>query len=140
MSEARVETQDGGDLRAILLIVYGLFVLATFNGATAIAGVVLAYIKRDAARGTIWESHVRNVIHVFWIALFVAIVALAILLQAFGGLAVSLIATNGNPPPVLIGWLIALAPVFWLGAVIFLVWYLYRTLRGLVRTIESRPY
>lgn len=140
MSETRAETSDDGDLRAILLIIYGLFVLAAFNGVTAIAGVVLAYIKRDAARGTMWEGHFRNVIHLFWIALIVAIVALAILVQAFGGLAFSLFATNGNPPPQLIGWLILLVPAFWFGAVLFFVWYLYRTLRGLIHTIEAKPY
>ena len=48
--------------------------------------------------------------------------------------------TNGHPPPLVLGWLIALVPVFWLGAVIFSVWYLYRTLRGLVRTLDSKPY
>src|SRR5664279_840214 len=80
------DVQDEGDLRSILLIIYGLFVLATFNGATAIVGVVLAYIKRDAARGTMWEGHFRNLIHVFWIALVVAIVAISILIEAFCGL------------------------------------------------------
>ena len=138
MSEAA--TQVDTDLRAVLLIAYGLFVLAMFNGATAIVGVVLVYVKRDAARGTIWESHVRNLTHVFWIGLIVSLIALAILLQAFGGLAFSLFATNGNPPPVLIGWLIALVPVFYVGGVIFVIWYMYRTLRGLVHAIDSKPY
>jgi len=135
-------SEPGGadDLRTILLIVYGLFILAVFNGATAIAGVVLAYVKRDAARGTLWESHFRNVIYVFWIALAVVFVAVAIIVQAFGGLAYSLFATNGNPSPALIGSLVALVPLFWLGGMLFFVWYLYRTLRGLVRTIDAKPY
>jgi uncharacterized membrane protein len=138
MSEAGA--QDSADLRAVLLIAYGLFVLAIFNGATAIVGVVLVYVKRDAARGTIWESHFRNLIHVFWIALFVAVIALTVLLQAFGGLAFSLFATNGNPPPLLIGWLIALVPAFYVGGLLFAIWYMYRTVRGLMHAIESRPY
>ena len=124
----------------MLLIAYGLFVLAMFNGATAIIGVVLVYVKRDAARGTIWESHSRNLTHLFWISLTVALIALAILLQAFGGLAFSLFATNGNPPPALIGWLIALVPLFWIGGVMFVIWYMYRALRGLVHAIDSKPY
>ena len=134
------EAQDSADVRAMLLIAYGLFVLAIFNGATAIVGLVLVYVKRDEARGTIWESHFRNLIHVFWIGLSVAVIALAVLLQAFGGLAFSLFATNGNPPPLLIGWLIALVPVFYIAAVIFVIWYMYRTLRGLIHAIESKPY
>jgi uncharacterized membrane protein len=134
------EAPDSADIRTVLLIAYGLFVLAIFNGASAIVGVVLAYVKRDAARGTIWESHFRNLIHVFWIGLIIAVIALAVLLQAFGGLAISLFATNGNPPPMLIGWLVALVPVFYGGALLFLIWFMYRTMRGLIRTIESKPY
>ncbi len=114
--------------------------LATFNGLTAIAAVVLAYIKRDAARGTVWESHFRNIIHVFWIAVIVSLVALALALQAFGGLAFALITTDGHPPPAAIGWAVMLVPVFLMGAGIFFVWFLYRTLRGLIHTIEARPF
>ncbi len=140
MSEAHAEVKVTDDLRAILLVVYGLFLLAMFNGMTAIAGVIVAFIKRDEARGTPWEGHFRNIIQVFWIALAVAVVALVILIYAAGGFAIAMFATNGNPPPFMLGWLIALIPVFWLGAVIFFFWYLYRTVRGLVRTIESKPY
>lgn len=140
MSEQRAAFGGQGDLRTILLIIYGVFLLATVNGATAIAGVVLAYIKRDAARGTMWEGHFRNIIHVFWIAFAIFVIAVAILLQAFGGLAYSLFTTNGNPPPALIGSLIVLAPLFWLGGVLFFVWYLYRMLRGFIRTLDAKPY
>lgn len=128
------------DLRTILLIAYGLFVLAIFNGASAIAGVVLVYVKRDEARGTLWQSHFQNLIRVFWISLSIALVALTVALQAFGGLAFSLFATNGNPPPALIGGLVALVPLFYVGGIVFLIWYLYRTLRGFMRAIDSRPY
>jgi uncharacterized membrane protein len=138
MSEAHAET--AGDLRTILLVVYGLFVLAIFNGFSAIAGVIIAYLRRDAARGTMWEGHFRNVIHVFWMALGVAAITLVLLIEAAGGFIFSMAATDGHPPPIVIGWLIALVPVFWLGAVIFFVWYLYRTLRGLVLAIDSKPY
>jgi len=140
MAEAAARESGQAELRTLLLIAYGLFVLAMFNGATAIIGVVLVYAKREAARGTIWESHARNLSHVFWISLSVAVIALAIALQAFGGLAFSLFATNGNPPAALIGWLIALVPAFYIGGVIFVVWYMYRTLRGLIRAIDSQPY
>jgi uncharacterized membrane protein len=138
MSEARAEA--GEDLRAIALIAYSLLVLATFNGLTAIAAVVLAYIKRDAARGTPWESHFRNIIHVFWIAVIVSLVALALALPTFGGLAFSIITTDGHPPPAAIGLAVMLVPVFVIGALIFFVWYLYRILRGLIHTIESKPF
>jgi len=138
MSEA--QARSGGDLRTILIVIYALFVLAIFNGFSAIVGVIIAYIKRDDARGTPWEGHFRNVVHVFWIALGVAAIALVLLIEAAGGFIFTMATTNGHPPPLVIGWLIALVPVFWLGAVVFSIWYLYRTLRGLVRAIDSQPY
>ena len=138
MSET--QARSDADLRTILIVVYGLFVLAIFNGLSAIVGVIIAYLKRDEARGTLWESHFRNLVHVFWIALGVAAIALVLLIEAAGGFIFTMATTNGHPPPLVLGWLIALVPVFWLGAVIFSVWYLYRTLRGLVRTLDSKPY
>jgi uncharacterized membrane protein len=138
MSEARADANE--DLRAILLIAYSLLVLATFNGLTAIAAVALAYIKRDAARGTLWESHFRNIIHVFWIAVIVSLVVLALALPVIGGLAFSMITTDGHPPPAAIVPAVMLVPVFLVGGGIFFVWFLYRTLRGLIHTIESKPF
>ena len=128
------------DLRPALLIAYALFVLALFNGATAIAGVVLVYIKRGEARGTVWESHTRNLIRVFWISVVAFVVLLAVLLQGFGGLFFSLYTTNGNPPPALVGALALMVPALVLAFILFTVWYLYRTLRGLVRALENKPY
>lgn len=133
-------TGSESGLRATALIAYGLFVLALFNGATAIAGVILAYLKRDEARGTIWEGHFRNLIRVFWISVVVAVIAIAVVAQAFGGLFFSMAATDGNPPPALVGMLFLLVPALLAGGTIFAVWYLYRTLRGLIRTLDGQPY
>ena len=128
------------DPRTTLLIAYGLFVLAPFNGATAIAGVVLVYLRRGEMIGTPWESHARNLIHVFWIGAVAATVLIAIILFGVGGTFVSLVSTNGNPPPAMIGALLVLLPIVYLACLIFAVWYLYRTLRGLTRAIENRAY
>jgi uncharacterized membrane protein len=138
MSETRAPA--GEDLRTFALIAYSLLVLATFNGLTAIAAVVLAYIKRDAARGTLWEGHFRNIIQVFWIAVIVSLLALALALPVFGALAYSLITTDGHPPPAAIGSAMLLVPVFLVGGTIFFVWFVYRTLRGLIHAIEERPF
>lgn len=140
MSEAHADIRSDADLRTLLIVIYGLFVLAIFNGLSAIVGVILAYLKRDAARGTPWESHFQNIIQVFWVALGVAAIALVLLIEAAGGFIFAMATTNGHPPPLVLGWLIALVPVFWLGALIFAIWYLYRTLRGPVLTLDSRPY
>jgi len=134
MSEAR------NDLRVIVLLAYGLYLLALVNGVTAIAGVILAYIKRDEARGTMWEGHIRNLIFVFWTGVVVACAALALIVPAASTLIFSLIATNGHPPPPLIGGLVAVVPFVWLAALLFLAWYLYRTIAGFVRALDGKAY
>ena len=134
MSEAR------NDLRVIVLLAYGLYLLALVNGVTAIAGVILAYVKRDEARGTMWEGHIRNLIFVFWTGVVVACAALALIVPAASTLIFSLIATNGHPPPPLIGGLVAVVPFVWLAALLFLAWYLYRTIAGFVRALDGKAY
>ena len=101
------------DQRIVAIIGYGLFLVGwPFLHMPTIAGVILAYIKRDDARGTIWESHFNNLIETFWISLVVGIVAIPLCFVVVG-------------IPILLG-------VF--------VWFLYRTIKGLIRAIESKPY
>jgi len=100
--------------RLIAIVVYGLY-LATFLscGLAGIAGVIVAYIKRDEARGTIWESHFDNQINAFW-GWFALVLAGGVLVFTAGlGL-------------ILIGFAF--------------LWFLYRTLKGLVHALENRPY
>jgi len=101
------------NLRGTAILCYGLYVLGwpTVHVATIVA-LVLAYVQRNDAHGTIWESHFRNLIETFWVALVIAIVAIP-LCFVFVGI------------PLLIG---------------LAVWVLYRTIKGLVRAIEAQPY
>ena len=102
-----------GDTRTLALIVYGLYIAAIFTcGLAGIAGVILAYIKRDETVGTIWHSHFENAIQAFWAWLGIAIIGAVL-------------------TPVLIGF-----PI--LG--IAVVYFLYRTIKGLVAAVENRPY
>ena len=140
MPEATAVTPSDAGLKATTLLAYGLFLLAPVNGITAIAGVIVAYIKRDEARGTLWEGHLRNLIRVFWISAVAAAVFLAALLQGVGGLLYSLFATNGDPPPGVVGGLLALMPVLFFAGVIFAVWYFYRVVRGLLHALDSKPH
>ena len=66
---------DHESLRTMAIIVYALM-LASFVSLhmAAIVAVILAYVKRPDARGTIWETHFDTVISTFWIALVVLIV------------------------------------------------------------------
>jgi uncharacterized membrane protein len=79
---------------------------------TSVAGVILAYINRGDARGTIYESHLDNLISVFWVSLVVSIVALPLL---FIG----------------IGFVIYL---------ILVIWYLYRTIKGLIQVLDGKAF
>ncbi len=141
MSDAALVTPRDESLRASLLIAYGLYLLAVFSGGlTVLAGVILVYARREEARGTLWQSHCRNLLWVFWIGVVAAAVFLGVVLEGAGSLLFSLFRTEGNPPPALVGGLIALMPALGLFAVIVTVFYLYRTLRGFVRAIDGRPY
>jgi uncharacterized membrane protein len=102
------------DLRSLTIAAYVLFLLGWMNGITAIVGVIIAYVKRREAAGTIWQSHFDNLILVFWM----------IIAGFFLG-----------PPtltlPLLFGFLVFPLLVFW---------YFYRVIRGLIRAAEGRPY
>lgn len=78
---------------------------------TIIAGLIIAYMKRDAFAGTPYESHMTSAIRTFWIALIGGIVS-TLLILAFVGI------------PMLIA---------------LVVWTLFRCVRGLVRAINGEP-
>jgi uncharacterized membrane protein len=112
MSEApRVADQENGRIMAIVAYVLFLIGWPTLHLAT-IGGVILAYVQRDDVRGTIWESHFEAVITTFWISLVVGLVAVPLCFVLVG-------------IPLMIG---------------LVIWFLYRTIRGLVHAIESKPY
>jgi len=130
---ARTPAASETSLRILALVAYGLFVLAFSNGVSAIVGVVIAYLKRDESRGTPYESHFANMIRVFWTA--VALTVLFIAAAGFG--AVSLFS---NSDPHLTPSLVMLGAGIWLGVVVFVVFYLYRIIKGFVRALDGKAY
>jgi uncharacterized membrane protein len=100
-------------LRGTAILCYVLFLLGwpTVHVTTVVA-LVLAYVQRGEARGTPWESHFSNLIETFWAALVLAVIAIPLCFVFIG-------------IPLLFG---------------VAVWVLFRTIKGLVRAIESRPY
>lgn len=101
------------DTRILAIIVYGLYLVGwPCLHLPTVAGLILAYIKRGEVRGTIWESHFANQIETFWVSLVLFIVAIPLCFVVIG-------------VPILIGTVI---------------WFLYRTIKGLVRAIENQPY
>jgi uncharacterized membrane protein len=101
------------DTRIVTIIVYGLYLIGwPCLHATSLAGLIVAYLKRGEARGTIWESHFNNQIETFWITLALLVVGIPLCLVAVG-------------IPIVIG---------------AVVWSLYRSIKGLIRAIDGRPY
>jgi uncharacterized membrane protein len=121
------------DTRTLAIICYGLFLLAFTNGFTAIVGVVLAHIKRGETRGPIWESHFANLIRVFWtgVVFWVVIFCAGIAWMAGSWHAVVM---DDVPTPIFF------LPLFGLAFLIYVVWYLYRVVRGLLRALENKAY
>jgi uncharacterized membrane protein len=101
------------DTRMLAIIVYGLYLVGwPCLHLPTVAGLILAYIKRGEVRGTIWESHFANQIETFWVSLVLFAVAIPLCFVVIG-------------VPILVGTVI---------------WFLYRTIKGLVRAIENQPY
>lgn len=107
------EVAERPELRNWALGVWGLYLLAAISfGAVALLGVAVAYVKRGDARNTIWESHFDSQIRTFWISLLLFIVAFPLAL-------------------IFIGWIV------W---GVMLVYYLWKSVKGLVRAVDGEPY
>ncbi|HUH60540.1 MAG TPA: hypothetical protein VL001_10740 [Candidimonas sp.] len=109
------EEGTGLSLRSLTHLIYGLFALgllsAGFFGIASIAAIVLAYLKRGDAAGTVYASHFDWVIKTFWWGL---------LWFVLSGLATF----------IFIGWITGL---------IALVWVVYRVAKGWLALAGSRP-
>lgn len=116
MNTGTVPAADSG-ARMTAIIGYILFLVGwPCVHMSTVAGVILAYIKRDDARGTIWESHFQNMIDTFWTTLGLSFLAFLACITVIG--------------------MVVGIPLFGL----IVLWFLYRTIKGLVRAIEGRPY
>jgi len=78
---------------------------------TAIAAIIMNYLKKDDVAGTFLESHFRWQMRTFWFALLWSVV---------GVLTTAL----------LIGWLVLLANA---------VWFIYRIVRGFLNLNDGKP-
>lgn len=109
LSPSAAELQS---LRSSALIVYGLFAVGLFiAGLPTIAGLILAYLKRGSAAGTIYEGHFNYAISTFWISVIVWIV----------------------------GWITTFILIGWVIIGLGFVWYVYRIVSGALRAMNSRP-
>jgi len=102
---------DGGP-RSMTMVAYGLYLGGFIIPLLPIAGIILAYIKKGEAAGTLWASHFENMIFTFWVS--IGIVFVSILLMIVG-----------------IGFLTLV-----LGA----AWGIYRAVLGIIRALEGKPF
>jgi uncharacterized membrane protein len=128
------EAADASSLRTIVMLCYVLFLIACVNGVTAIAGVIIAYVKRHDALGTVWQSHFSNLILVFWVMVGATLLVFLSWPFAFGWWFAHGFVWVWAPTLVF--------PLFF-GFILFpvlAIWYLYRVIRGLIRAGEERAY
>jgi uncharacterized membrane protein len=130
------EARQSG-LRTAAMICYVLYLVAFITGLTAIIGVIIAYIKKPDAAGTVWESHFKSLILVFWAmiaVLVLGLVSLPISLVSMGALF-----DGGFAWPALSAF--ALPLLAWMVLVpVFVIWFLYRMIRGLMHAADDKPY
>lgn len=97
-------------LKNLTLLVYLLQGLSLVVGLTAVAGVIINYLKRDEVRGTYLESHFNWQIKTFWWLL--------------AGL--------------VIGWLLAFVLIGFVVLFAVWVWYIYRIVKGWLALNDGR--
>ena len=68
--------------RLMVLLGYGLFLIAPMGGLTALLAAIIAHVRLAHAAGTSMESHYRNQIRIFWTVLVYVLVMMA--LATFG--------------------------------------------------------
>ncbi|MFA5679719.1 MAG: hypothetical protein WC999_00015 [Hydrogenophaga sp.] len=101
----------GISLQSVLHIAYGLYALGFVTGGMgAIAAIVVAYLKRADAVGTIYASHFDWILRTFWWSLLWIVVSLIFTLLLIG----------------------------WVGLFVTLVWVLYRIVKGWLALAENR--
>jgi uncharacterized membrane protein len=98
-------------LKNIAMVVYALQALSFLWGVTAIIGIVINYVKREDARGTLYESHFEWQIRSFWWGLLWSVVGVILIF-------------------VVVGFFVLFAT--W-------VWMIYRVVKGWLKLNEGKP-
>jgi len=108
----RTESEAVRRLRILSHILYGLYALSWFTGGiSAIVGLIIDYVKRSDAQGTMYASHATWRIRTFWGALIGSVISAPFLL-------------------IHIGYFFLF--VIW-------VWTLYRVIRGWISLFDRKP-
>lgn len=132
-------TSEAADDRERLpaLLAYGFYLLAIAGGAAMLIGFIIAVVRRESARGTLYEGHYRNLILVFLVVLgFVGL----LLAATAAGMFNMMWGTWGWGGIVWAPFSFFLLPgtmMLWLALG---VWYLWRVVGGFIRALDEKPY
>lgn len=101
---------DEEKLKNLAQLVYILQAISLVVGLTAVAGIIINYLKRDEVRGTYLESHFNWQIRTFWWML----------------------------AGVVVGWLLTLVLIGFLILLVVWIWYIYRIVKGWLALNDDR--
>ncbi len=125
------------DARTLVIVCYALYFAFFAAGITPLIGVIIAYVKRGDARGTIWESHFDNLITVFWVGLVLCLILMPVWIFVLGA---TILAAAATWPASIFTFPFILVLIFFPFSLLVLIWYLYRTIKGFVRALDGKPY
>ena len=108
-----------GTAAVVALISSGLPVAAPLMGVVGIAGLIVAYVKRDEAKGTWVASHLTWLIRTFWFSFLWGVVGGVVLL--------------------VLGIILIGIPIAFLIWAVASIWVIYRVIRGYLLFKESKP-
>lgn len=112
-----VLTSEEQSLRKYAMLGYALHLFGLVSIIGFIIGLIVAYVKRDDARGTVYESHFRWQTRSFWWLVFWMIATFV---------------------PFLILTVLTLGLAHFLFAIPW-VWFAYRMIKGWLRLNDGRP-
>jgi uncharacterized membrane protein len=138
-----IDTPQSDSERLLVLLGYGLFLIAPMGGLTALIAVIIGHVRLAHAAGTWLESHYRNQIRVFWTMLVYALAMAALFTFVLGYSLTSLLWPPFWPfwqgAMLGLGWAMLL-PLAGLLSLIMVVWYYWRLLHGFIRALDDKPY
>ncbi|HHK6135082.1 DnaJ domain-containing protein [Neisseria sp. P0015.S010] len=108
---ANMVNTPSSDVKNYVFIAYVTYAVGLLILFTPVVGVIMAYVKRDEAQGTIYASHIDYLIKTFWVSLVGTVLGSFTIL-------------------ILIGWLILLVTA---------IWFIYRVVVGLIKLNEDKP-
>lgn len=101
----------GIDPKTYTIIIYILFGIGLMTGIFALIAIIMAYLKKDEFKNTLYHPHLVYLIRTFWAGLAIGLLGLILMI-------------------IFIGWLVWIAGY---------VWFIYRLVVGFINLLEGRP-